>query len=750
MPMTQLQNLAAALENRYRVVREVGRGGMATVYIAEDLKHRRDVAIKVFHPELAAAIGNDRFLREIELTAGLTHPHILPLYDSGMAADLLYYVMPYIQGETLREHLSRKQRLAVDEALRIAGGVSAALAFAHRKGIVHRDIKPENILLQNGHAFVADFGIARPPTMSTGSGLTQTGVVIGTPTYMSPEQTLGEAVDGRTDIYSLACVFFEMLAGAPPFSGPSISSITSRRLTESAPRLRSVLPEIPAAIDDAVAKALARQAKDRFATAEEFAAAMAKTPAPAASAAKGIVVLPFGNLSPDPENEFFADGLTDEVIADLSGIRALRVISRTSAMRFKGTNKDLRSIARELDVRYVLEGNVRRAGQSLRVTAQLIDAEADSHLWSEKYSGNVADVFAIQEEISRKIAGALEVRLSDTESRAIAARPIDDPAAYDCYVRARHEVYRFTREGLDRAKELAETGLSLIGENALLLATRGMVSWYYLNFSLDLDERHLEEAASYAARALKLDPENYFAIFLRGLVEAKRGNVESALVDLRKAYDLKPGDAMVAAELNRYVMTAGQELSETSRTIFADSVKFDPLAALNWAQGAWRYFNMGQFDECARAAQRILELTSVGNPARVYAGYYFTILDRRDEAIVILDAEAAALGDMPYGLVALFLARGLRQDPEAPQAVKPQLEKAAFWTEYLALFLADGYSLIGQNGKAVEWIRVAVNRGFINYSYLTKLDPLLEGVKKDPEFATLMEQVHRRWQAVRI
>jgi TolB-like protein len=657
--------------------------------------------------------------------------------------------MPYIQGETLRDYLTRKQRLPIDESLRIARGVADALAFAHRKGIVHRDIKPENILLQNNHAFVADFGIARPASMAA-AGLTQTGVVIGTPTYMSPEQTIGDTVDGRADIYSLACVLFEMLTGAPPFSGPSVASITSRRLTEAAPRLTSLVPETPAAIDDAVAKALARNAKDRFATTEEFAAALIKAPAPVSSAAKGIVVLPFGNLSPDPENEFFADGLTDEVIADLSGIRALRVISRTSAMRFKGTNKDLRSIARELDVRYVLEGNVRRAGQSLRVTAQLIDAEADSHLWSEKYSGNVSDVFAIQEEISRKIAAALEVRLSDTESRAIASRPIDDPAAFDCYIRARHEVYRFTAEGLNRAKQLVELGLALIGENPLLLATRGMVSWYYLNFSIELDERHLDEAASCAARALKLDSENYFAIFLRGLVEAKRGNVEGALPDLLKAYELKPGDAMVAGELNRYLLTAGQELDQTSRTIFADSVKLDPLAALNWAQGSWRYFNQRQFDEAAHAAQRILELANAGNPARVYAGYYFALLGRRDEAIAILDAEAAALGETPYGLIAQFLAGALRRDPAAAQAVKPQLEKAAYWTEYLALILADGYSLIGQNDKAVYWARAAVDRGLINYPYLTELDPLLEGVRKDPEFAKLMEEVRRRWQAVKI
>ena len=248
-----------------------------------------------------------------------------------------------------------------------------------------------------------------------------------------------------------------------------------------------------------------------------------------ADVSRSIAVLPFENLSPDPDNEFFADGLTEEVIADLSVIRALRVISRTSAMHFKGTNKDLRAIARELQVRYVLEGSVRRAGTSLRVTAQLIDAENDSHVWAEKYSGSIEDVFAIQEEISRKFVDALQLRLTDAEARGIAKRPIDNAAAYDCYMRARHEVYRFTADGLDRAQKLVDAGLSLIGENSLLLATRGMVSWYYLNFSIRPEDRYLDEAAAYAARALEQDSQNYVGIFLRGLVASKRGDIESAI-----------------------------------------------------------------------------------------------------------------------------------------------------------------------------------------------------------------------------
>jgi non-specific serine/threonine protein kinase len=462
-----------------------------------------------------------------------------------------------------------------------------------------------------------------------------------------------------------------------------------------------------------------------------------------------IAVLPFGNLSPDPDNEFFADGLTEEVIADLSVIRALRVISRTSAMHFKGTSKDLRVIARELDVRYLLEGSVRRAGKSLRVTAQLIDAENDSHLWAEKYSGSIEDVFAIQEEISRKIVNALQLRLTDAEARGLAERPIDNAAAYDCYMRARHEVYRFTPEGLDRAQKLVDAGLALIGENALLLATRGMVSWYYINFSIRPEEQYLNEAAFYAARALEQDAKSYFGIFLRGLVASKRGDIESAIRDLRIAREQKPGDAMILNELIRHFFSAGQEQGELAQPIYEEALRVDPLHPLNWAQTSWRHFSAGRLAEAVEAARRVLDLTDRGNPARVYAAYYLALAGDREEAIAVFEAEGAALSGNAYGSVSHFLSRALQGDAEgAVRQVTPQLEQAASWTEYLALFLADGYALIGDRDAALRWLRTAVAQGFINYPYLVTRDPFLASLRSDPRLAELMRGVKARWEAL--
>src|SRR5881296_473167 len=275
-----LARVQAALAGRYTIERELGRGGMATVYLAQDRKHHRQVAIKVLKPELAAALGPERFLREIDTAARLNHPHILPLHDSGEAAGFLFYVMPYVEGESLRDRLSREKQLPLGDALQIAREVADALSYAHNQDVVHRDIKPENILFEAGHAVVTDFGIARAITAAGGEKLTGTGIAVGTPAYMSPEQAAASArVDERSDIYSLGCVLYEMLAGEPPYTGVNARSVIAKQLTDPVPSVRRLREGIPGAIDAAVSRALAKAAADRFATAALFAEALAAPPA---------------------------------------------------------------------------------------------------------------------------------------------------------------------------------------------------------------------------------------------------------------------------------------------------------------------------------------------------------------------------------------------------------------------------------------------------------------------------------------
>jgi TolB-like protein len=436
------------LTDRYEITAELGRGGMATVHRARDMRHGRDVAVKTMLATVADQLGGERFLREIEIAARLQHPHIIPVFDSGDAAGTLFFVMPLIEGESLRTRLEREGRLPVDDAVRLVREVADALEYAHAEGVVHRDLKPENILLSRGHALLADFGIARLPAGGRDARLTQAGMSLGTPHYMSPEQAAGEEdVGAASDVYALGCILYELLAGEPPFTGPTYEAILVKRFTQDAPRIRSRQPEVPAALDAVIAQALEREPGRRPAGAgafgERLAAAAATGPAiPGARAEvvvgdRSIVVLPFDNLSPDPNDVYLADGLTEELIADLSRVAGLRVIARNSAAAARARTQDLKEIARLLDVRYLLEGSVRRAGQQLRITAQLIDGTTDAHLWADKYGGTMDDVFEMQERISRTIVGELRVRLTPDEQ---ASRPahVTDPETYALYLRARY------------------------------------------------------------------------------------------------------------------------------------------------------------------------------------------------------------------------------------------------------------------------------------------------------------------------
>ena len=367
-----LTTLTAALAGRYRVERELGAGGMATVYLAHDVRHDRDVAIKVLNAELAEALGRQRFVREIRMAAKLNHPHILPLHDSGECDGLLYFVMPVMQGQTLRDRLTLDRTLPVDEALRIATDVADALDYAHRHDVVHRDIKPENILLHEGHAVVADFGIGKAivAAASESSTFTQIGVTVGTPAYMSPEQATGDDVDGRSDLFALGCVLYEMLAGEVAFAGATAQATIARRFVYSPPPVSEKRDDVSPEVGELVDRLLAKAPADRFATGAQVVATLrtattsgprAVTPRPTETPAeKSIAVLPFTNMSADADNEFFSDGLTEELITDLSGVKALRVTSRNSSMQFKATTKTPPEIGRALGVRYLLTGSVRK------------------------------------------------------------------------------------------------------------------------------------------------------------------------------------------------------------------------------------------------------------------------------------------------------------------------------------------------------------------------------------------------------
>ena len=604
--------LTKALSGRYRVEGELGSGGMATVYQARDQRHDRWVAIKVLHPEVAASVDSERFLAEIHTTAKLSHPNILPLFDSGSDDGTLYYVMPLVVGESLRARLEREHALETDEALRITREVADALGYAHANGVIHRDIKPENILLQSGHALVTDFGIARAPGLTRSDRLTGAGLSVGTPAYMSPEQASADPhVDGRADQYSLACVLFEMLTGEPPFAGPSVDSILVRRFTRPPPRATSRRPDIARHLDGTLFKAMARDPNERFGSIERFVEALNSPARPwnaVLDTTESVAVLPFANMSGDPENEFFGDGMAEEITNALARVPGLRVAARTSSFMFKGKSHDLRAIGEQLNVNAVLEGSVRRAGNRVRITAQLVSVNDGYHLWSERYDRELTDIFMIQDEIATAIAGRLAAALRDIEAKSLVKASTSSIEAYELYLRAR-ALMKHRGTALLTAIEKLERAVALDPEFAQAFAYLGQALVLSGFWGVLAPDQIAERAKSAAASALQHDPNlaaGYTACAL--VATCIEFNAERATAAWDRALELDPMDlearTMRAAFDICYMRAAFDEAVDEMHAV----IEQDPLSAYAHASLSVILGFAGRYDEALAEAKRAREL----------------------------------------------------------------------------------------------------------------------------------------------
>ena len=678
-----LSALSAALADRYRLERELGHGGMATVYLAQDLRHDRAVALKVLKPELAHALGPERFLREIQVTAQLDHPHILPLLDSGDAGGFLYYVMPYVQGETLRTRLMREKQLPLDDALQIAAEVADALNYAHGQGIVHRDIKPENLLLAGRHVRVADFGIARAVTAAGGDSLTATGVAIGTPAYMSPEQAGGSKdVDGRSDLYSLGCVLYEMLAGHPPFTGGTAHEILARHSMDAVPSLAAARPTVPEGLERAIATALAKVPADRFSTAAQFADALARRgssatvgaarssrrvarlaviavagmvtvggailmlrPSPKAPgyARTAIAVLPFQNLSAQGPHAYFAGGLHDELLTQLSKVAALKVISRTSVMGYESTKTPLRQIASELGVGSVVEGSVQIEGSRLRVNVQLIDAATDAPVWAERYDRTLDDAFAIQSDVAQRIVAAVGAALSDAEQQRLAAVPTANAEAYRLYLQGREYLIRpgFLRRNEEIAQQLFETALARDPGFALAHAALSEVHGRMFWFRYDPSPARAARQRAEAEAALRLAPELPQAHVAMGLAHFwGRRDYRRALEEFRVALKGLPNDARVW----QLIGTVHRRLGNWDEVLaaFEKATQLNPRdAQLFFGFGGYTYQLMHRYADAVRAYNRALTLVPDLYDAALAKGWTYVRWEGQ------LDTLRAALSQVP-------------------------------------------------------------------------------------------------------
>ncbi|HUL71128.1 MAG TPA: protein kinase [Gemmatimonadales bacterium] len=647
--MSDLQDrLAAVLGPHYRLERELGGGGMSQVFLAVETALDRKVVLKVLPPDFGAALSPDRFRREIQLAASLNHPHIVPLLAAGEADGLLYYTMPYIEGESLRAKLARDGELPVAATLRILKEVVDALEYAHEHGVVHRDIKPDNILLTKHHAVVTDFGVAKALSASSGTGsmLTSTGLALGTPAYMAPEQATADPhVDHRADIYAVGAMAYEMLSGQPPFVAATPQAVLAAQVTRTPEALTSRRPACPPLLGSLVMRCLEKRPADRWQSAEELlgqidtaatSAYSVTTPAaPPVTAAMSevrpgrtpawrrmlmaglgavglvvlgvlgsrlwqrggsagpqrLVVLPFENLGA-PEDEYFADGITEEITSRLATVPAILVTSRTTAKQYKGAKKTAREIGQELGVAYVLEGSVRwdkvpgASGPSrVRVTPQLIRVGDDSHLWADRYDAELADIFTVQSKMAQEVVAALGIALGQPQRQALAARPTENPQAYDHYLRALDHYDRTSEPGeLQAGVRELEQAVALDSSFAVAWAELGtghaQSYWTYL----DHTPERLGRAKDAIDRALALQPDLPKGHVAKGwyLYWGFR-DYDAALAELERARQALPNDGdltQAIAYIHRRKGNWNEAIAGLKRAIELDPHSVDALVDL--------------------------------------------------------------------------------------------------------------------------------------------------------------------------
>ncbi len=791
-----------ALPARFKIIKEIGRGGMATVYLAEEQHPKRTVAIKVLNPELGARLGRERFVREVEMLSNLNHPHIVPIFAAGEAQGLLYYVMPYQEGETLRERIHREGQLPIDFALQIARETAGALQYAHAKNVVHRDIKPENILISDQHAVVADFGIARAISAAVGTDLTETGLSVGTPYYMSPEQaSLGESLDGRADIYSVGCVLYEMLAGEPPFTGRTAQAVMARHAVDPVPRLRTVRESVPVEVEAAIQKGLAKSPVDRHQTAGEFAEALktasamahldATTPTKAVLslpalprrravrwggvagllvivlAGAGVVarfggaptvpaladfvyedsvaVLPFVQLGGGDEFGHLSQGLTYEITSRLAQFGRLKVTARTSVMALAGTGLTAPQMADSFGVRYLLEGSVQPSGNQVRVTAELVEARSGTILWTQQYQRELTDVLMVQEYIAREVSEALlstvsgERLLTQTDA---ASEPVHSPA-HDSYLEGRNLLAKRTPEALRGAMDLFETALHLDSTYAptygALASAYALSVMYRYRVGSDAYDA-AGTALAMADRAIELDPDLASAYSARGYtLSFTLAPTGDVRADFDRALTLGPNSPDGPAWLGHLLVREGR-FDDAMRSA-RRAVRLDPMAASRRISLSYEALRDRQY-------RVVLEETQI---ARHLSPALYLPRELRSIAL-LLDgrAQACAQRDLgPYEALRATCLHEIGQETEAAQIVdslKTRLRtgqqiETLFTNVIAAQGLAGYYAWLGDVDRTLEWVTFAYELSPSGVDLRTIESGLFDKVRSNLRFAEQLAEL---------
>jgi len=725
----------------YEVVAKVGSGGMGEVYRARDRRLERDVAIKVLPESMARdATALGRFQREVRVVAALSHPNILTIFDIGTHEDTTYAVMELLEGQTLRQRI-KQAALDLTEVLSIASAIAEGLGAAHAKGIVHRDLKPDNIFLTTGGTVkILDFGLARldqprdvlttvtgPPTVET-----QPGVLMGTITYMAPEQVRGQQADLRSDVFAFGCVLFEMLTGRRPFERPTSADTMAAILNDPPPTLSASGKNRPLDLDRLVLRCLEKDPDNRFPSARDLTGtlkqmslqaatgvvtqsefettAYASGTRPARGTGPSVAVLPFVNMSSDPENEFFSDGLAEELISSLSKVEGLHVASRTSSFAFKGKNENIRKIGEELKVKTVLEGSVRKSGNRLRIAAQLINVSDGYQLWSETFNKQMEDVFAIQDEIAQSIAKALKGILTEKDRQALGKATTDDVRAYEYYLRGRQFFHQFRRKGFEFARQMFAKAIEI--DPNYPRAHAGLADCYsFLYLNWEPKPEHLAQAEAASQKALELDPNSAEAHVSRGFALSLQKKYADAIIDFEAAIRLDPSLYEAYFFFARACMAEGRR--EEAASLYEKALKVRPDAYQPACLRASVYFGLGRKDEALAACRQGLQLVQKH-------------LDLHPDDARALYLGAILLSRMDDSRRALEWAdRAVAIDPE----------------ETLTLYnVACLYSVLGQADQALDCLNNAVKLGYSNWRWMDN-DSDFDPIRTDPRYQKLVQHL---------
>ena len=757
--------IRTALADRYRVEGEIGQGGMATVYLAQDLKHDRRVALKVLRSELTAGLGTERFVQEIGIAAKLSHPHILPLFDSGEADGLLYYVMPYVEGESLGDRLAREGRLSGDEAVRLTDQIASALSYAHERGVVHRDIKPGNILLAGDQAVVADFGIARAVAEATTDRRTGSGTVVGTPAYMAPEQALGDgSVDGRTDVYGLGCVVFEMLTGELPFKGKDPAALLAMRLSDGSVNLRDSDPAIPLFLDRAVSRALAADPDQRFPTATEFAEALTtgrvvqqvrrRTRRTGLAWVGGIAsmalvawafslwlqapqmsslaVLPLADLTGDPDRAHLAAGVHEELIAEL-GRLDLQVKSRATMARFRDSEQGIPEIARELGVDGVVEGSVLADGDSLVISARLYDRN-EEEVWAGSFEGVLPDIVALYRGFARAIAERIRLSLTPEDEARLSQDRAVNPAVYEPYLRGKVALQTaITPDEIQRAIDYFNQAIAADPTDPLALA--GLAECYVTlgHFTLVSDSEIWSLARAAARRAIGMDSASAEGWAALADYETYWGrDWEAAEEAFHKANGLNSNLALNHYHYAWYLMLFGRvEEALVEHRLAAELDPLTPfhttfLPAVHWGNQDFQtaYEESKAQVEGAYADDFIANRVLARSAA--YSGHH-------DDAITA----AEKYRELGGGVRMLALTHALAGNTEEALGIVEWLEQYKPMSSGLAGVLAEIHAALGNREKTFEWLEWEPPKFSLPWIVFY---PPMDAFREDPRFQALFRK----------